>query len=127
MDTFDFPYHKVRTIYPDNSSRVSFGGGYEFVSAPNSPDQRIWVLTFAAMKFFFDGSGNIDATITPKVNYKAFRNFYEAQKLYAKFIYNHAEFGALVVRFHKPLNDPEGIEGGNGAMGQFEIELIEQP
>src|SRR5262245_11203428 len=126
MDTFNFPYHKVRTIYPDNSARVQFGGAYEFVAKPNAPDQRIFILTFAAMRFFFT-SGTLDANVSPTVNYKNFRNFYEAHRLYEKFTYPHPEFGNLTVRFHKPLNDPEGIAGGNGAVGQFEIELIEQP
>lgn len=126
MDTFDF-YHTVRTVYPDNSARVTFGGAYEFVSRPNSPDQRIFVLNFSSMKFFFNGDDTLNAAVNTKFNYKTFRNFYEAHRLWDKFIYPHPEFGNIVVRFHKPLEDPEWFEGGNGASKSFQIELIEQP
>jgi hypothetical protein len=125
--TFDFPYHIPVTVYPDNSSRVQFGGAYEFVSKPNAPDQRIFILSFAGMSFFFNTDGTINASTNAQYNYKALRNFYESVKLYDKFNYPHPEFGTILVRFHKPLQDPKLIPNGRGLTEPFEIELIEQP
>src|SRR3990167_3368764 len=125
--TFDFPYHRVRNLYPDNSGRVVFGGSYEFSSKPNAPPQRIFVLMFSAMKYFFNTNGTINAATNAQYNYKALRNFYEANQMWDTFVYPHAEFGNLNVKFRKPLQDPEPIEDGNGAMSAFELELFEQP
>lgn len=128
MNTFDFPYHaRPVTVYPDNSARVQFGGAYEFVSAPNAPDQRLFILTFAAMRYYFNSDSTLNAATNAQWNYKALRNFYEAQRLYTKFIYVHPEFGSLIVRFHKPLVDPKLIDNSNGITESFDIELIEQP
>lgn len=128
MDTYDFPLHpRPVTVYPDNSSRVQFGGAYEFVSAPNAPDQRIFLISYQAMKYFFNSDGTVNSATNAQWNYAALRAFYVAHKLHIKFIYPHAEFGNVTVRFHKPLVDPKMLEDGHGTTEAFEIELIEQP
>lgn len=127
MDTFDFPYHRVRTQYPNNSDSIQFGGSYESTSRPRAPDQRLFILNFAGMKYFFHTDGTVDTSQVPEINYKRFQEFYEAHGTWDSFTYPHPIHGDLVVRFGAPLADPEGIVGGEGAVGAFEIQLKEQP
>lgn len=128
MDTFDFPYHSVRTIYPKGDS-FKFGGGYEFASAPQLPIQRRFVLTFPTMMWFVDGSGNVDGSTSANINIKAFLDFYEAHLHYTKFIYPHPVLGNVTVRFaaDAPPEVPAAKPNGNGSVDQFEITLVEQP
>lgn len=51
--------------------------------------------------------------------------FYNAHKLHRSFLYPHPVYGNLEVKFMSPLKIPEGIKGGNGALNDFEIDLIE--
>ena len=127
MDTFNFPNHMVKTEYPRSSDSVQFGGAYTFVNKPVAPDQRVFVLNFAAMKYYVNPDGSIDVTTDPQNNYRVLQEFYETERLYNEFIYPHPVLGNITVRFKDPLQDPDGISGGMGAVKSFQIKLIEQP
>lgn len=127
MKTFNFPYHRVGDAYPQSSTPVQYGGGYEFASKPRGPDQIVFKLNFAAMWYFEGPPGFVDATREPERNMAALQAFYEEHRLYEKFIYPHARRGNVVVRFKKPLEIPEGVIGGNGMLPSFTIELTLQP
>lgn len=129
METFNFPYHRVSTDYPESSTRIQFGKGWEFASAPDAPDQRIFKLSFRGFKYYVNPStGEIDTTTNANVNnLAALEAFYQAHRQHGKFIYPHPVYGNVVVRFRTPLRIPEGRPGGNGVVEDFTIELIEQP
>lgn len=128
MDVFDFPYHTVQTKNPESGFRGQFGGSYVFVTPPTDPDQRIFTLHFPVMKIFTEEDGTtIDSVTNAKYNMKTLSDFYAAHKLWDAFQYNHYLYGTLVVRFNAPLDEPEGIPGGGGAVKAFTVELIEVP
>lgn len=127
MDIFDFPYHTVETENPDSGYRLQLGGSYVFSAPPSDPDQRTFTLHFPLMKFFVNGGGTIDATISPEINMMRLINFYLAHKLHASFLYNHPVHGEVEVKFNKPLKEPDGIVNGNGVTKEVTIELIEIP
>lgn len=127
-DTFNFPYHMVKTQYPKTGSSLQFGGSYEFTAKPNSPTQRTFILTFASMKYFLNEDGTLDESVNPNYNYRKFQMFYEAHELWDTFIYPHPHLLANInVKFAQPLADPDGIIEGGGAVSQFEVQLREQP
>lgn len=126
LATFNFPLHKVRTIHPDAAYKVTMGGSYDFVSKPDAPPQRIFILHFDAMIWAINaGTGFPDASVTPTYNYKALRNFYETVQTYERFNYPHPEFGTIVVRFDRPLEDPD--PNGEYTTGPFDLQFKEQP
>ena len=127
MQTFDFPYHKAGLKYPDNSGSVQLGKGYTFVGRPVLPAQRIYTLSFPAMWWILDANGDRDDTTDPQRNIGALENFYAEHQLYEKFIYPGHIHGNVVVRFTKPLEIPEPLDGGLGRLPSFTIELTEQP
>lgn len=125
MQTFNFPYHVQNTEYPESGTRVQLGNGYIFTSPPNGPDLRRFTLKFETMKYYTDSSGVVDATQHPEINMLALENFYKFHKLHRSFIYPHPVYGNTEVKFYSPLKIPEGIVGGNGALKDFSVELIE--
>lgn len=127
MAVFEFPYHKVRTIYPDSARRVQLGNSWEFTSAPNAPDQRTFELTFKGMKYFVNSNGTINKTTQKSLNVGALELFYQQHQTWKKFDYPHPVHGTLQVRFAAPLDIPPGIEGGTGVVEDFQIKFIEQP
>lgn len=128
METFNFPYHTTRTIWPPPSYKATFGSGYEFSSKPDAPPQRRFMLRFNAFKYFVDaGTGFPEAVTSPLLNYMTFINFYSVHKTHEPFLYNHPVFGQLTVKFSKSLEDPEHVGDGTGVVGGLEVELIEQP
>lgn len=127
MDNFDFDYHVVKTQWPDNAEKMQFGNSYMFTSKPRGPAQRLFILTFPGMKRYLNSDGSMDATTNPKLNYTRLENFYAAHQCWASFNYSHPVYGTLVVKFAKPLADPDPIPEGDGALGAFEIQLLEQP
>lgn len=127
MEVFPFAYHTYSTEYPESGNRMKFGNGYDFATEPTGPDQRIFVLSFPAMKYYELSGGGIDKTREPVVNMALLDDFYLAHKLWKSFIYPHPVYGELTVKFNKPLKIPEGIPQGDGAVKAFSIELIEQP
>lgn len=125
MQTFDFPFHKFRTEYPESGNRVQLGGNYVFSAPPNGPDLRKIILSFPTMRYYM-GPGNVlDITSNPKINMGKLEKFYNDHKLHKSFIYPHPVYGNLEVKFFSPLKIPEGITNGHGAVGDFEIELLE--
>jgi hypothetical protein len=125
MQTFDFPYHTFRTEYPESGNRVQLGGNYVFTAPPNGPDLRRFTLKFKTMFYYLYPNGTIDTTKNPQYNMAVLEAFYNAHKLHRSFLYPHPVYGNVEVKFMSPLKIPEGIEGGNGALGDFEIDLIE--
>lgn len=127
MAIFNFPMHKQETEYPDSGFRVTLGNSYQFAAPPSAPDQRKFTLKFALMKWFLNTENLLDRTQHPEFNLAVLDDFYNRHKTWAVFIYPHPVYGNLPCRFNKPLKIPTGIEGGNGAVVAFEIELLEQP
>ncbi len=103
MDTFDFPYHTIGDEYPESSTLVRFGRGYQFASKPNGPDQIIFHLVLSPLFWWLDADNNVDWTANPRGNAGTLQKFYETQRLYNKFYYPHPTRGTVVVRFHKPI------------------------
>ncbi|RUU74357.1 hypothetical protein [Mesorhizobium sp. M7A.F.Ca.MR.362.00.0.0] len=127
MQTFDFPYHLVEDTYPSSSTVIQFGGGYQFATKPRGPDQIGFKLSFKAMWFFERSPGVVDHDREPQRNMQCMQNFYEAHRLYEPFYYPHPRRGLVKVRFAKPLQVPKGVEKGDGATEQVNIEFILQP
>ena len=125
MQTFDFPYHTFRTEYPESGNRVQLGGNYIFTAPPNGPDLRRFTLKFETMVYYVYPDGSIDEMKNPSINMGKLEAFYNAHKLHRSFLYPHPVYGNLEVKFMSPLKIPEGIKGGNGALNDFEIDLIE--
>lgn len=61
-ETFNFPYHKVRTEYPESGTRVQLGGNYIFTAPPNGPDLRRFTLSYETM-FYYE----VEPTIGPYI------------------------------------------------------------
>ena len=126
METWDFPYFGFRTKYPVEGGQYNLGGGYTVTTAPDAPAQRTFTLSLRGMQYYLDGSGDIDATVNTDTNMSRLENFYIAHKLHASFTFPHPVYGDLTVKFSRPLDIPEGIDGGNGILPSFELELKEQ-
>ena len=127
MATFTWMNHGFSTSYPESGFKVQFGNSYEYAEGPTAPDQRVITLSFPMLKYYVNSSGVVDATIKPTLNMLALENFYNTHKMWKTFVYPHPVHGNMNVRFRKPLQIPNGILGGDGAVGSFSIELIEQP
>lgn len=125
MQTFNFPYHKFRTEYPESGNRVQLGGNYVFTAPPNGPDLRRITLSFPTMKYYLNGLNQIDLTANPQINMAVLEKFYNDHKLHKSFTYPHPIYGNMEVKFFSPLKIPDGITNGGGAIEDFEIELIE--
>lgn len=127
METFNFPYHLENTEYPESSTRMQFGKNWTFAAAPNAPDDRVFMLTFEALKYFLDSEGQIDTTTEPLKNMGALEEFYQNHGTWKNFLYDHPRFGVVTVKFKRPLVTPKPLPYGTGATEAFEIVLIEQP
>ena len=125
MDTFNVPFHKTRTVYPDSSPGIQLGKGYSFAAKPSGPDQRKFVLTFKSMVYYVASNGTLDIATNTPLNYGTLDKFYQDHRTYQPFIYPHPAFGNITVRFAQPLQGPDAMEGGSGATEQFEVNLIE--
>lgn len=117
LAVFNFPFHKVRHLYPAGDQQ-KFGSGYTYAVKPLLPEQRTFVLTFAALQW-----GAPVATY----DMQALIDFYEAHRLWDRFTYPHPQYGNLTVRFGRALEVPQSLDGGTGVTEQCEIQLIEQP
>ena len=127
METFNFPFHTVETENPESGFRAQFGGSYVFSTPATDPDQRKFTLTFPGMQFFLNGTGYPEATSNPTYNMKTLIDFYTSHKMHTNFLYDHPVHGQLVVKFLKPLSEPETLPGGSGMTKSFRVELIEVP
>lgn len=71
--------------------------------------------------------GSVSPTLRYPVNLKALEDFYNEHKMHKSFLYPHPVYGNVECKFFSPLKIPEGLPGGNGAVKDFTIELIEVP
>lgn len=126
MANWDFPYHTFEAVYPEHSSRVQFGRGYEFVTRPSAPDQVTWKLYFRTMVFFANAAGKPISSMQPQINMLRLIEFYELKGLHEVWTYPHLIKGNIQVRFRSPLTY-RLTEGGLGTVDPFSLELIEQP
>ncbi len=122
---FDFPFHKVSTRYPVRGVQLQLGGGWDYSTEPTTPIARSLVLSFATMKFF----ENPESLVNPELQISAshLEDFYIEHELHKPFIYPHPRWGNLITKFEKPLDLPEGITNGDGALKPFQIFLKESP
>lgn len=128
METFDFPMHVYELNYVENQFRANLGGNWQWVAAPDVPEQRIFKLSFVAMKWVFDPDTlTINRVLEPKVNIAKLEDFYKAHLLHETFVYPSTYHGDVIVRFNRPFVLPKGLKGANGTTQGFEIELIEVP
>lgn len=127
METFNFPYHSVEDRWPENSTKVQFGKGWEFASKPRGPAQLQFRLSFNGMLWFVDDAGSVDTTSNPTLNLYKLQEFYETHQLYEKFFYPHPRRGNQIVRFRQPLIIPGTLLGKSGLVDNFEIVLTQQP
>lgn len=126
MAIFDFPFFTYSTENPDSSVRVKMGNSYTFSAPPTAPDQRVFKLKFAAMKYFVT-NGVLDPLKNPKINLAKLEQFYDIHKTHLRFDFPHPVYGTLVCSFNKPLMIPSGDTGGDGTVQNIEVELIEHP
>lgn len=127
METFPPKYFRFSTSYPVSGTRIQLGRSYQFDAPPEAPDQRIFKLKLQGMKYFVDGLGVLDTLNYPERNMGNLEAFYNAHKLAKPFHLGHPLYGMVKVKFNKPFQIPEGIAGGDGAIPEFEVELIEIP
>lgn len=127
MAVFPATFFRFSTKYPDSGSRIQFGRSYQFDTPPESPDQRIFLIKLMGMQYFLTAGQALDRTIKPERNLALLEDFYNAHKRATEFTLNHPVYGAVVCKFNRPLEIPEGIPGGNGLVPEFEVELIEIP
>lgn len=126
IDFFDF-LCSCTDQYPQSSTSTKFGGGYSFASYPSGPDQVIFILHFAAMRYFVNSDGTMDTTTSPRINMQVLKNLYEANRLHKTFIYNHPIRGYVFCKFESPLQCPKVIPDANGVTEAFDVRLIMQP
>lgn len=126
METFDFPMHLYEISYVENQARAQLGGNWQWVAAPDIPEQRIIKLSFVAMRWIFSGD-TVDRVSEPQINIAKLEDFYKAHLLHEPFIYPSTYHGDLTVRFNKPFILPKGLKGGNGSTQGLELEFIEVP
>lgn len=127
MAIFPAKYFRSSTRYPESGTRIQLGRSYQFDTPPEAPDQRTFLLKMQGMKYFVDGNGNVTAATAPERNMLALEDFYNTHKRATSFTFEHPVYGSLTCKFNRPLQIPEGIVGGDGALPDFEVELIEIP
>jgi len=127
MAIFPAKYFRYSTKYPQSGTRIQLGRSYQFDTPPEAPDQRIFVLKLQGMKYFLTGQNTLDLTIEPGRNMAKLEQFYNEHKRAVSFTFDHPVYGSLTCKFNTPLEIPEGIAGGDGALPEFEMELIELP
>jgi hypothetical protein len=127
MLVFDFPYHMVRTKYPDSSPKINFGRSWVFAASPEAPDQREFTLSMAGMTYYTNTAGEVDQNAWPGNNMRRLENFYIAHRTHLPFWYYHAGHGFLVCRFKEPLDIPYVLKNSQGVVEEFELRLIEIP
>lgn len=129
LQTFDFPYHSIETVYPNNSFQVQFGRGYRFVSKPRGPDQVIWNLTFPGMVWYFNSLNSLNLTKNPQINLGKLEEFYKYHRLHEYFNYPHPTQGLQRVRFNTPLTIPaaDPAVAKSGLVRNLRVSLIYEP
>ena len=123
LEVFDFPYHKVTYRYRDRSTKLSLGNQWDYVSKPTTPVSRIFTLKFQVMKYF--ETPQILSPLERRYSVDHLDAFYQRNETWNEFLYPHHTFGNVVVRFDQPLEIPEGITSGEGAVTPLTIVLRE--
>lgn len=121
MAVFPAVYFTYATRYPQSGTRISLSNSYDFTAGPTAPDQRTFILKLSGMQYF----GNLTSQVNR--NMEVLEAFYNTHKLHVTFDLPHPIYGTVKVKFNRPLEIPEGIQGGNGVLDPFTVELIEQP
>lgn len=127
MAIFPAEYFTWTTKYPDSGLRIAFARSYAYTAGPTAPDQRIFVLRLQGMQYFLYPLGSIDRVSEAGRNLAKLEDFYQAHKLHVAFDLNHPVYGTVSCKFNRPLELPEGVQGGNGLVDIVEVELLEQP
>ncbi len=127
MATFPAVYFSYATKYPESGFRVELSRSYMYTSPAEAPDQRTFALTLSGMKYFLDGSDQADRVKETERNMWVLEDFYIEHRLSKSFTFNHPLYGALICKFNRPLEIPEGIANGGGVLPSFPVELIEIP
>lgn len=127
MQTFNFPYHSIETVYPSSSQIVQFGRGYRFATKPRGPDQIVWNLTFPSMKWYLNSDNSVNLTTNPTRNVGKLEEFYNIHRLHEYFLYPHQTRGDVRVRFTTPLIIPVAALGGSGEVPGIKLSLIYEP
>lgn len=127
MATFPVKFFTFSTKYPNSGTRIQLGRSYQFDSPAEAPDQRLFLLRISGMQYFLDASDQIDEVVSQELNMAFLENFYNIHKMAVAFDFNHPVYGTLSCKFNRPLEIPEGLPSGNGVLGAFEVELVEQP
>lgn len=126
METFIWNFHTVSVEYPEGFT-MELGNSYFYGAEPRAPDARTFRLAFKTMKVFTTPQGAIDLNAWPEMNVMRLDAFYRAHRQWKRFIYQTSMYGTVICTFKRPLIIPAGIEGGNGAVQSFGVELIEHP
>lgn len=127
MATFPAKYFTFGTRYPETGSRMTLGRSYMYTAADPAPHQRTFQLTLQGMQYFLDAGGALDATVHLDRNMLVLENFFLTHRLNKSFDFEHPVYGTLVCKFGAPLEVPEGIQGGNGLLPEFQVDLLEIP
>lgn len=127
MQVLPLKFFTVSTRYPESGNRLQLGSSYQFDTPPDAPDQRTFVLKLRGMKYFVDSNDQIDTIYQPELNLAVLEQFYNDHKRAIPFYFNHPVYGQVVCKFQRPLEIPEGIPGGMGAVSDMDLELIEIP
>lgn len=127
-ETFPLKLFSYSTEYPTSGVNIALGNSYTFTAAPSAPDQRLFTIKFAALKYFLAEGGGIDTDVyADTLNLGTLEAFYNRHRLWKSFDFNHPIYGLVVVKFKDPLKVPEGVAGGGGAVKGLEIKLVEMP
>lgn len=125
-ENFDnFMNHKRDVKYLQNTSSITLGNGYEFVSSPISPLLKEFTLYFTGFRYYFNDDGSIDyETNKDKNNVGALALFYEQMNMNNMFVYNDSVYGKTMVRFKEPLSLPKTL-GPFAVVSDFSVVLTE--
>lgn len=127
METFNFPFHGVPAMTgEDNATSIILTGGFKFGAEPSEPMMRIFTLNFPVLGYEFLPNGTPDelGTVNPQHNAIALWEFYRTHGTWKSFIYPHAIFGNVSVKFDRPVELPQ-IEGNLGKVKNIQVVLRE--
>ena len=127
MQAFPVTHFRIATRYPQSGLRLQLGNSYQWDVETPAPDQRTFLIKIPGMRYFLDSNGQISKSTLPGLNLAVLEDFYIVHRMAKAFTFSHPVHGSLTCKFNKPLEIPEGIAGGNGAVPEFEVELIEVP
>lgn len=125
-ETFNFPFHRQSTRRPQEGTKLKLGNSWSYSSKPSSPVQRTFNLVFPVLKYY-GMAGELDLVTDAVINLGALEDFYDRHGQHTEFIYPHPVYGSLTAKFNAPLEIPEGIEDGGGAVRGVTVQLIEIP